>query len=136
MSDEGYSKKPLLGLIADLPRLVIGQVRNEIEQLKKELVAKLTHAAIGIGLFVGAALFGFFLLALLIVSAVLGLATVLPGWLAALIIAVVLLVITGVLALVGLRQVKRGMPPAPTATIKDVKKDVNAIKGIRKSGAR
>jgi hypothetical protein len=41
-----------------------------------------------------------------------------------------------VLALVGIRQLKRGMPPAPTQTITSVKKDVNAIKGIGKRTSR
>ena len=132
MSDEGYAKRPLLRLIGDLPRLVIAQVKNEIEQLKKEMIAKLTHAGIGIGLFAGAAFLGFFLFAVLLSAAILGLATVVPAWLAALIIAGFLLILITVLVLIGLRQVKQGVPPAPTETMKSVKKDVNAIRGIGK----
>jgi hypothetical protein len=40
-----------------------------------------------------------------------------------------------VLVLVGVAQVKRGGPPAPTETIQSVRKDVNAIKGIGKRSA-
>jgi len=61
-----------------------------------------------------------------------GIATALPGWLAALIVGGALLVITVVLVLVGVNQLKRGTPPVPTETIESVKKDVNAIKGIGK----
>lgn len=132
MTEDPTSKKSLFGLIADLPRLVIAQVRNEIEQLKSEMVAKLKHAGIGVGLFVAAGFFAFFLFAVLIAAAILGFATIVPGWLAALIVAAILLVIVLVIVLVAVRQVKQGMPPAPTETIKSVKKDVNAIKGVGK----
>lgn len=132
MNDDATSRKSVFALIADLPRLVIGQVKNEIEQLKSELIAKLKHAGIGVGLFAGAGLVAFFLFAVLIAAAILAFATIVPGWLAALIVAGILLVIVIVLVLVGLRQVKQGIPPAPTETIKSIKKDVNAIKGVGK----
>lgn len=132
MNDDATSRKSVFALIADLPRLVIGQVKNEIEQLKSELIAKLKHAGIGVGLFAGAGLVAFFLFAVLVAAAILAFATIVPGWLAALIVAGILLVIVIVLVLVGLRQVKQGIPPAPTETIKSIKKDVNAIKGVGK----
>ena len=132
MVDETTSRKSLFALIADLPRLVIGQVKNEIEQFKSELIAKLKHAGIGAVLFVGAGFVAFFLLAVLITAAILAFATVVPGWLAALIVAAILLVIVAILVLAGLRQVKQGVPPAPTETIKSVKKDLKAIKGLGK----
>ena len=132
MSDETAKKRSLVSLIADLPRLLVELAKEELNHAKKELIGKLVHAGIGIGLFVAAALFAFFLLAVLITAAVLGFATIVPAWLAALIVAGILLVIVIVLALVGLAQVKRGVPPAPTETITSVKKDINAIKGIGK----
>lgn len=132
MNDDATSRKSVFALIADLPRLVIGQVKNEIEQLKSELIAKLKHAGIGVGLFAGAGLVAFFLFAVLVAAAILAFATIVPGWLAALIVAGILLVIVIALVLVGLRQVKQGIPPAPTETIKSIKKDVNAIKGVGK----
>ena len=136
MNDDATARKSLFSLIADLPRLVIGQVKNEIEQLKGELIAKIKHAGIGVGLFAAAGFIAFFLFAVLIAAAVLGLATSLPGWLAALIVAAILLVIVVILVLAGLRQVKQGVPPAPTETIKSVKKDVNVIKGLGKKEIR
>jgi uncharacterized membrane protein len=136
VSDERYSKRPLLRLIADLPRLAVAQVKNELDQFKREMGAKLKLAGVGIGLLAGAAFVGFFLLTVLIAAAILGLATIVPGWLAALIVALILLIIALVLALAGIRQLKRGMPPAPTQTITSVRKDVNAIKGIGKRTKR
>ena len=136
MNDDATARKSLFSLIADLPRLVIGQVKNEVEQLKGELIAKIKHAGIGVGLFAAAGFIAFFLLAVLIAAAILGVATVLPGWLAALVVAGILLVIVVILVLIGLRQVKQGVPPAPTETIKSVKKDVNVIKGLGKKENR
>lgn len=124
-------KRSLFSLIGDLPRLLTDLVRNEIESLKLEITTKLKNAGIGAGLLVGAALFAFFAFAVLLTAAVLGLATVLPAWASALIVAGVLLLITAILALLGIGKLKRGVPPAPTETIDSIKTDVRVIKGTQ-----
>jgi hypothetical protein len=68
----------------------------------------------------------------LLAAAVLGIATALPAWLAALIVGGALLIIMIALVLIGVMLLKRGAPPVPEETIASVKKDVNAIKGIGK----
>jgi predicted phage tail protein len=130
----GIKGLSLFALLKSLPQLLIALAKDEIASFRKELVGKLKHAAVGIGLLAGAAFLGFFLLIALLTAAVLGFATVVPGWLAALIVAGILLILITVLVLLGIRQLKSGVPPAPTETIKSVKKDVNAIKGITKGG--
>ena len=125
-------KSSLFKLIADLPTLLVDLLRGELESLKQEIVGKIKHAGIGIGLLVAAAVFAFFAVLVLIAAAVLGLATVLPAWASALIIGGVILLIGVVLALIGVGNLKKGVPPAPTETIKSLKKDVRAIKGIGK----
>ena len=132
MSESPSKKRSLFALIADLPKLFGDLVREEIAQLKAEVTGKLKHAGIGIGMFAAAAVFALFALGVLIVAAVLGIAEALPAWLAALIVAVALLIITGILAIIGVAQLKRGVPPTPTLTIRSVKQDVNAVKGIGK----
>lgn len=132
MSESPSKKRSLLALIADLPRLFGDLIRGEIEQLKAEIIGKIKHAGIGIGLFAAAGFFAFFAFAVLVAAAILGIAEALPAWLAALIVAAALLVITGILAGIAVIQVKRGVPPTPTETIRSVKQDVNAIKGIGK----
>ena len=132
MSIPPTRKKSVFALIADLPHLVIELVKEEVAHLKDELVAKLKHAGIGIGLLVGAGIFAFFMIMVFLAAAVLGFATFLPGWLAALIVAGILLVIVLILVLIGVAQLKKGVPPTPTETIDSVKRDVNAIKGIGK----
>ena len=115
----------------DLPGLLIDQIRNEFELLKQEVVGKLKDAGSGIGLLVAAGCCAFFAIVVLITAAILSLAEVLPGWAAALIVVGALLIITVILVGIGLQQLRRGTPPAPTETITSVKKDINAIKGIK-----
>lgn len=126
---EQSTKRSLGKLLGSLPDLLSRMIRGEVALAKKELVTKLKDAGVGIGLLVGAALFGFFLLAVLITAGVLGLATVVAPWLAALIVAGVLLVVTGVLALLGVKALKKGVPPVPQHAVDSVKADVAALKG-------
>lgn len=126
---ERSTKRSLGSLLGSMPDLISRLIRGEIALAKTELTAKLKQSGVGIGLLVGAALFGFFLLAVLITAGVLGLATVLSPWLSALIVAAVLLVITGVLALLGVKALKKGVPPTPERTVANVKADVQALKG-------
>jgi len=125
-------KRSLLTLISDVPGLIASLVRDELEQLKQEVIGKLKHAGVGVGLLVVAGAFLFFALGVFVAAAIIGLATVLPAWAAALIVGGALLVIAVILILSGLANLKKGVPPAPTKTISSVKKDVNAIKGIGK----
>jgi len=126
---EQSTKKSLGSLLGSLPELISRLIRGEIQLAKTELVTKLKEAGVGAGFLVGAALFGFFLLAVLITAGVLGLATVVAPWLAALIVAAVLLVITAVLALLGVKALKKGVPPVPKQAVDSVKADVAALKG-------
>lgn len=134
-SDDQPQRQSIGSLLSSLPDLVKRIIRGEIELAKAELVAKLKAAGVGIGLLVGAAVFAFVLLEVLIAAAVLAVSTALPPWLAALLVAAALLVIVAVLALVGVRSLKRGVPPVPTETIKNVKSDVHALKGERNDSA-
>ncbi|MDN4639799.1 phage holin family protein [Agreia sp. PsM10] len=123
-------KKSLGELLGELPGQLVTLVKDEIEGLKREITSRLAKLGVGAALFVVAALLGFFALAVLIAAAVLGLATVFAPWLAALIVAGALLVIVAILVLVGVRSIKKGIPPVPEESVDSLKKDVNAIKGL------
>ncbi|MET4053286.1 hypothetical protein ABID81_002662 [Frigoribacterium sp. PvP054] len=126
---EQSTKRSLGSLIGSLPELISRLIRGEIALAKTELTTKAKEAGVGVGLLVGAALFGFFLLAVLITAGVLGLSNVVAPWLAALIVAAVLLVITAVLAMLGIKALKKGVPPTPEKAVASVKADVSALKG-------
>jgi hypothetical protein len=109
---------------ADLSRLV----RNEIQLAQSEISAKIKQAGMGVGAFGGAGVLALYGLGVLIAAAVLGLALVLPAWLAALIVGVVVLAIAGVVALVGKRKISEAGPAVPEKTVASVKEDVAEIK--------
>jgi len=129
---EKEKRKNLFQLIADVPSLVTDLVKGEIELLKSEIIRKLKAAGIGVGLLLGAVIVLMFFIGVLLTAAILGLAVVMPGWLAALIVAFVLLIVVAILALIGIRSLKKAMPPVPEKTIQSVKRDINAIRGVGK----
>ena len=128
-------KRSLFQLLAEVPGLIVDLFRQELENLKKEIADKVKHAGVGIGLLAGAAVVALFLLGTLILAGIYGLSTVLPDWAAALIVAGVLLIIVAVLALLGISNLKKGVPPTPDDTIESIKDDVRVIKGTARKGS-
>ena len=104
-------------------------VRSELRLAQAELAQKGKKAGVGVGLFSVAGLLAFFAVGTLIATAILALAVVLPYWLSALIVAVLLLAAAGVAALVGKKEVQQATPAAPERTLAGVQKDKAAMKG-------
>ena len=123
-------KRSLFQLIGDLPTLVTDLVKGEIDQLKSEMIGKLKALGIGGGLIAGAAVILLFMFGVLLTAAVLALSLVMPGWLAALLVELVLLIVAAIVGLIGYRKLKAGIPPIPEGTITSVKKDIDTIKGM------
>lgn len=128
-------RRSLGSLISSLPGLVTDLLKAEFTNLQREIVGKLKAIGIGVAFFVVAAVLAFFMLGVLLAAAVLGFATIMPGWAAALTVAGIILVAIIVLVLIGVNRLKHGVPPAPTETIDSVKDDVRAIKGLHVSDA-
>ena len=103
-------------------------VRDEIKLAQVELQEKGKRAGIGAGMFGGSGLFALYGVGALVATAILALATAMDAWLAALIVALVLFAIAGVLALTGKKQVEQATPPAPEQAIDSAKTDVDHIK--------
>lgn len=111
-------------------------VRQELDLAKAEVAAKGKRAGLGAGLFGGASLFGVFALGALTAAAILALSLAMKSWLAAVIVAAVCGAIAGMLALVGARNVRQGVPPTPEQTIDSVKEDVELTKQRAREGRR
>lgn len=111
-------------------------VRQELDLAKAELAEKGKKAGLGAGMFGAASVFGLYALGALTACAILALALAVKGWVAALIVAAVLGAIAGVLALMGRRNVKQGVPPTPERTIESVKQDVEWTKRSAQEGRR
>jgi uncharacterized membrane protein YqjE len=121
---------PTLGaLVHQLSEQTSALVRSEVELAKAELTEKGKNAGVGIGLFSAAGLLAFFGGAVLITTAVLALALVLPAWAAALIVAVTLFVAAGVAAMAGKTKVAEATPPKPEKAMDGVREDIATLKG-------
>jgi uncharacterized membrane protein YqjE len=103
-------------------------VRSEIKLAQVEVTEKAKGVGAGIGAFGAAGVLALFGLGLFLATAVIALDLLLPLWLAALIVTVVVFVIAGIAALVGKKKVSEAAPPVPTRAIDSVKEDVSEIK--------
>jgi uncharacterized membrane protein YqjE len=103
-------------------------VRLELELAALEVKRKVTSLAVGIGLAVGAVIFGVFAIGFLFATVAAALATFLSTWLALLIVTLGLFVLTAVLGLVGVAKIKKGTPPVPEQAIHEAKLTTNALK--------
>jgi uncharacterized membrane protein YqjE len=121
-------------LLRDLSEQTTTLVRKEIELAKLELSEKGKTAAIGAGMFGGAGLFGLFAFGALTACIIAALATALPTWAGALIVAAVYGAIAGVLALRGKAKTQQATPPVPEQAVDSTKEDVAWVKTRAKSG--
>ncbi|WP_420037101.1 phage holin family protein [Streptomyces sp. cg28] len=103
-------------------------VRGELRLAQAEMKEKGRRYGRGGGLFGGAGIVGFLMLQAAVATAIAGLAVVWPVWAAALTVTAVLGVLAAVLGARGKRQFGKAAPPAPAATIENVKADVAEIK--------
>lgn len=121
--------RPLPELTRDLVAQLRRLVSTELALFKAEMAAKAKAAGVGAGLLAGALLFLFFAFGVLVTAAVLGFALILPAWLSALIVAVILIVIAVVAGLIGWRSLKKGLPPVPDDLGSELSADAKALKG-------
>jgi uncharacterized membrane protein YqjE len=106
-------------------------IRDEMKLAQAEMSQKAKHAGTGIGLFGGAGLLAFFGVGALVTAAIAALAlTDLEVWAAALIVAAVLFVLAGIVAMVGRSETKQASP-TPERTVENVKRDVEELKESR-----
>lgn len=121
--------QPLGALVHQLSQQIPELIRSEIRLAQAEVAQKGKRAGVGIGMFSVAGLLAFFALAALVTTAILGLANVVDAWLAALIVALVLLAAAAVAGLVGKNKVAEAGPPAPDRAIQGLKEDIATVKG-------
>ncbi|WP_110944470.1 phage holin family protein [Streptomyces niger] len=103
-------------------------VREEMQLAQAEMVRKGKQFGIGGGLFGGAGVVAFLALEALVVTVIAALALVLPVWASALIVTGALLVLAGILALTGKKEIGRATPPTPQEAIAGVKADVAEVR--------
>ena len=114
-----------IGAVSEHAKRLVGL---EVELASWELKRKLASLGIGIGLFVGAALFALYGLGFLFATIAAAFDTFLPRWLALLIVTLLLFAITAILAFVGMGRVRKGTPPVPEQAIDEAKRTSEALK--------
>jgi membrane protein len=133
-SDAQLSQASVAELVKQLSEQTSRLAHQEVELAKAELAAKGKRAGIGAGMFGGAGILGFYAAGALIAAAILGLATAIAGWLAALVVAAVLAAAGGLLALQGKKKVEQATPPLPEQATESVKEDVQWVKTRAQAG--
>jgi uncharacterized membrane protein YqjE len=126
---------------AELVKLASEQVshlvRDELRLAQVELSRKGKQAGIGAGMLGGAGVIALYGGAALLATVVLLLALVMPAWLAALIVGVVLLFIAGGMAMIGRARVKRATPPVPERAVDSLKEDIGTVaEAVKERGYR
>jgi uncharacterized membrane protein YqjE len=125
--------RPLGELVQDLSRQTSTLIRQEMRLAQVELAEKGRHAGKGAGMFGGAGLVALYGVGALVAAAILGLATAIEPWIAAAAIGVALLLIAGILALTGKKELDEAGPPKPEQAIESVHQDVETVKARAKS---
>jgi hypothetical protein len=115
-------------LTARMSEQVSRLVRDELALAQVEAKQKAKRLGVGFGMFGAGGMLAFFGAAVAVAAAVLGLANVVPAWLAALIVAGGLFALGGLVALSGKKAVSEGTPPVPKQAIESSKEDVAALR--------
>jgi Putative Actinobacterial Holin-X, holin superfamily III len=102
--------------------------RLELELATLEIKRKVAALGIGIGLVVGAGIFILFALGFGLAAAAAALALVVPTWAALLIVFGGLALFSLLLALIGLKLIRKGTPPVPEQALTEARLTTEALK--------
>jgi uncharacterized membrane protein YqjE len=128
----GPEKRTIGELVASLSDQFSTLVRDELQLAQVQLAEKGKRLGTGAGFLGGAAVLGLYAFGVLLAAAILGLATVLPAWLSALIVGIVLVIVAAIVGFVGKKKIdaSKEFQPKPQEGFKE---DVDAVKrGIQK----
>ena len=114
-----------------ISKLAPRQLNDEIALAKVEIKRKGIQVGVAAAFLAVALIFVAFLVTGLIVAAIMGLATIMPAWLAALLVCGVFLLIALIAGLIGVGKFKKALPLVPEDTIRGLKHDL----GIAKEGS-
>jgi uncharacterized membrane protein YqjE len=114
-------------LVTRLSTQISELVHTELQLAKAELAEKGKRAGVGAGLAGTAGVLALYGLGALIAAVIAALSLAVPVWTAALIVAVLICIVAGVLGLLGKKQIERATPPVPENTVESVKRDVATV---------
>jgi tetrahydromethanopterin S-methyltransferase subunit C len=132
----GKDERAVAELTKELLRDISELVRRELDLAKAELTEKVRTLGLGIGLAAAGAVLLLVTLGALTATAIIALATAMDTWLAALIVTIVVGVLGTIVLFLGVKVLRRGVPPVPDQTVESVKEDIAWVKTRAKSGSR
>jgi hypothetical protein len=119
---------PIGDLVGRLSDDTVRLIHDEIGLARAEMTQKAKAMGLGTAMFGGAGVALVFGLGALIAAAIIGLATAVALWAAALIVAGALFLVAGVGALIGKREFTKATPPIPTEAVASSRQDVEDVK--------
>ncbi|MDQ6739623.1 MAG: phage holin family protein [Actinomycetota bacterium] len=122
------SGSTLMGALKMASRLVPKQLNDEISLAKAELKRKGIALGIASAFFAVALIFLALLVVALVVAAIMGLATIMPAWLAALLVGAFFLIVLLIAGLIGALRLKKALPLKPEQAITGLRYDVGVVK--------
>jgi hypothetical protein len=123
-SSTGELLKQLSAQTSELVRYEVDLAKAELASARDEMLEKGKQTGKGAGMFGGAGVLGFFAFAVFTVAAILGLGTLIPEWVAALLVALVYAGGAALLASRGRQEIKEAAPLVPEETIESVQEDM------------
>ena len=111
-------------------------IRQEMELARAELTEKGKQAGKGAGLFGGAATVALLGAGAITAGLVLLLALLIPDWLAAIVVGLILVGVAALLGMKGRDEMQHAAPPVPEQTVDTVKEDVQWAKTRAQSAKR
>ena len=127
------SERTIGQLVSDASTDLSNIVKGEIDLAKLEIKSDVQKAGKGGGMLAAAGVFALFMLGFLLTAAAWAISELLdwPNWAGFLIVALVLALIAGILAMIGLKSLKK-VKGKPTRTINNAQQTVAAIKPAKK----
>jgi uncharacterized membrane protein YqjE len=127
----GENNRSIADVLQDIVANVQTIIRSEVRLAKAELAEEAIKAGRAAGMMAGGTVAALFTVWLLLLTVLLGLATVMPTWSAALLLCVVMAIVTGVLVTAGKKRLK-AVHAKPEKTIESVKENVQWAKSLTK----
>lgn len=125
-------QRPWKEIVADVIRDIEKIVQNELRLAGFELKEKLTQGGLAAGILAGAGLLGFFSMACMVTACIVALNIVMPLWLAAVVMGVLLATGAGGAFIMG-RMMLQQVDPVPRKTMETLKDNVEWAKNRSRS---
>lgn len=134
--DDDPRQLPLEELLKRLANETGTLVRQEIALARAEMREKAKAGGVGAAMLGGGLVVAIMAAGALTAMLILALATAMPGWLSALIVAVLFGLLAALLVRSGMTAIKRAMPPVPEASMDRAKEDVRWVTARARSEKR